>query len=188
MAEAHTDQKQVLFIRGAGGEVAHEEDAKLVTSLRDKLGTTYNVRYPQMPDDDAPDSEWIERIRDEIAAIPGAVILVAHSVGTSSLLKYFAENKVTHPITGIFLLAAPFWGDGGWQYEGFTMPADFPDHLPKDVPIFLYHNRDDSEVSFAHLALYAAKLPQAFIREGGSGGHQFNDDLTQVAVDIKNLK
>jgi hypothetical protein len=41
--------KQVLFIQGAG-KGAHEEDGKLVMSLRDGLGTEYNVRYPKMPE------------------------------------------------------------------------------------------------------------------------------------------
>jgi predicted alpha/beta hydrolase family esterase len=187
MAEAQ--KKQVLFIRGGGGDEAHQADAKLAASLQAGLGATYHVRYPQMPDDNAPDSEWIQQIGEEIAAINNEVILVAHSVGASILLKYFAENKIKHPIAGIFLIATPFWGgDEGWQYEGFTMPEDFPDHLPKEVPIFLYHNRDDPEVPFAHLALYAAKLPQATVREGASGGHQFDNDLTQVAQDIKSLK
>jgi uncharacterized protein len=189
MMEADADKKQVLFIRGGGGEEAHNADAKLAASLQKELGATYNVRYPQMPDDDAPDSEWIQQIINEVAAIKGKVILVGHSVGGSVLLKYLAETRVDHPIAGIFFIATPFWGgDEGWQYEGFTIPDDFPDKLPKDVPIFLYHNRDDPEVPFAHLALYGAKLPQATIREGASGGHQFDNDLTQVALDIKNLK
>jgi predicted alpha/beta hydrolase family esterase len=59
--------------------------------------------------------------------------------------------------------------------------------LPGDVPIFLYHSRDDEEVDVAHLAIYARKLPQALIREVASGGHQFGNDLTPVALDIKNL-
>lgn len=186
--EAHADKKQVLFIRGAGGEDAHNADAKLAASLQKEMGATYNVRYPQMPDDDAPNSEWVQQIINEVAAIKGEVILVGHSFGGSVLLKYLAETRVNHPIAGIFLIAAPFWGgDEGWQYEGFTIPDNFPDKLPKAVPVFLYHNRDDPEVPFAHLALYAAKLPRATIREGASGGHQFDDDLTQVALDIKNL-
>ena len=54
MMETHTDKKQVLFIQG-GGEDGYEADAKLVASLQAGLGATYNVRYPQMPDTDAPD-------------------------------------------------------------------------------------------------------------------------------------
>lgn len=186
--QAHADKKLVVFIRGAGGEEAHDADAKLAASLQKELGAAYVVRYPRMPDDDAPTSEWVQQIINEVAAIKGEVILAAHSFGGSVLLKYLAENDVNYQIAGIFLIAAPFWGgDEGWQDEGFTIPDDFPDKLPKGVPIFLYHNRDDSDVPFAHLALYAARLPRATIYQGVSGRHQFNNDLSQVALDIKNL-
>ena len=50
--------------------------------------------------------------------------------------------------------------------------------------IFLYHSRDDEVVPFAHLALYAAKLPQATIRQFDEGGHQIGNDLADVAEDI----
>jgi predicted alpha/beta hydrolase family esterase len=188
MTKAHTDKRQVLFIQG-GGEEGYEADAKLAASLREALGEAYAVHYPRMPDEPSTDLEWTQQIGKEIAAIGSEVILVGHSVGGSALLKYLAENKVIYQVAGIFLIATPFWGgDDGWQYEGFTIPEDFPDRVPKGVPIFLYHNRDDSEVPFAHLALYATKLPQAIIRQGASGDHQFGNDLTQVALDIKNLK
>jgi hypothetical protein len=42
-------------------------------------------------------------------------------------------------------------------------------------------------VPFAHLAIYAKKLPQATIREFDGRGHQFNNDLSEVAADIKSL-
>jgi uncharacterized protein len=112
---------------------------------------------------------------------------VGHSFGSSALLKYVSENKVRKPIAGIFLIATPFWGGEGWHYKGFTMHDDFADRLPKNVPIFLYHNRDDEVVPFAHLALYKQKLPWATFREGASGGHQFDNNLTLVAKDVKSL-
>jgi hypothetical protein len=61
-------KKQILFIQG-GGEGAHEEDEKLVVSLRSALGTVYEVRYPQMPDESNPDYEpWKAQIKKELAA------------------------------------------------------------------------------------------------------------------------
>jgi predicted alpha/beta hydrolase family esterase len=189
MTVDNSDSKQVVFIRGAG-DGAYEEDAKLAASLQDTLGATYKVRYPQMPDDDAPNSAWLQQIDKEIAAIKSEVILVGHSFGSCVLLKYLAENNVEHPIAGIFLMATPFWGgEEGWQYEGFRLAEDFSDHLPGDIPLFLYHNRDDPVVPFAHLAIYTAQLPQAIIHQGASGGHQFDDNsLKQVVLDIKSLK
>lgn len=40
-------KKQVLFIHG-GGEGAHEEDRKMAASLREALGTAYNVLCPKI--------------------------------------------------------------------------------------------------------------------------------------------
>jgi predicted alpha/beta hydrolase family esterase len=185
MTDAPTDKKQVLFIHG-GGENGYEADAKLASSLQEALGATYNVRYPHMPNDDAPDFGWGRQINQEISAIKGEVILVGHSVGASLLLKYLSENTITNPISGIFLLATPFWsGDKDW-HKGLVLREDFADSLPHGVPIFLYHCRDDEEIDFANLAIYAKKLPQATIRKSANGGHQFGNDLSQVALDITN--
>lgn len=188
MATAHEGKKQVLFIHG-GGEGGYEADAILAASLQSALGEAYRVRYPQMPDEDEPDFGWGRQIGKEIAAIKGEVILVGHSLGASLLLKYLSENEVKNQISGIFLISTPFWGgDENSQYEGLTLQENFAETLPQDVPIFLYHSRDDEEVDIAHLTMYAKKLPQATIREVASGGHQLGNDLTQVALDIKNLK
>ena len=51
-------------------------------------------------------------------------------------------------------------------------------------PITLYYSRDDEIEPFAHLALYAAVLPQATIREVDGRGHQFGNDLADIAEDV----
>ena len=187
MTDAHSDKKQVLFIQG-GGDNGYEADTKLVASLQEQLGVTYQVHYPRMvADNDAPDFGWGKQIEHEIAAIKGDVILVGHSVGASILLKYLSENKIDHPIGGIFLISTPYWGYENWQMESLTLREDFAEALPKEVPIFLYHSRDDEEVSVAHVNKYAKKLPQATVHKITSGGHQLGNDLSPVARDIQNL-
>jgi hypothetical protein len=47
---------------------------------------------------------------------------------------------------------------------------------------------DDEWVPFAHLALYAEKVPQARVREFEGRGHQFDDDLSEVAHDVEGLE
>jgi uncharacterized protein len=69
MTDAHTDRKQVLFVHG--GEDGYKADAKLAASLQEALGATYNVRYPHMPNDDAPDFGWGRQIGQELGAIKG---------------------------------------------------------------------------------------------------------------------
>jgi uncharacterized protein len=179
--------KHVLFIQGGGGKEDHEADAKLVTSLREALGKAYTVHYPLLPNESSPDFGRRKQIGKEISLIKGEIIFVGHSLGASMLLKYFSENDVKKNIAGMFLIATPFWsGDEDWQ-QALKLQEDFPDTLPENVPIFLYHCRDDEEVPFEHLSLYAQKLPQATVREIASGGHQLNNNLSLVAKDIRSL-
>ena len=181
-------KRQVLFIHG-GGQGAYEADKELAANLRDELGATYDVRCPEMPDEESPEYEtWKEEIQRELAALDGEVILVGHSLGAWILLKYLSEEEVEKPVAGLFLVATPYVGTGGWEVEEDALREDFAAKLPLRLPVFLYHSHDDEVVSFAHLALYESKLPQATIRELDGRGHQFNNDMSIVAKDIKSLE
>jgi predicted alpha/beta hydrolase family esterase len=180
-------RKQVLFIQGAG-DGAYKEDAKLAASLQDALGTEYHVVYPRMPDEKNPkDEAWMDQISRELAALDDKLILVGHSAGGAVLLKYLLKENVARPITGIFFIAIPYWGPEDEAGEEYTLRNGFASQFPRDVPIFFYHSHDDEWVPFEHLALYAEKVPQAAIRKFEGRGHQFNNDLSDVAEDIKSL-
>jgi predicted alpha/beta hydrolase family esterase len=180
-------KKQILFIQGAG-EGAYEEDKKLADSLQDVLGTEYEVSYPRMPDEANPKDEvWIGQISKELASLEGNLILVGHSAGGAVLLKYLLQKKIHEPIAGVFLLAIPYWGPEDEQDDQYPLREGFASRLPIGVPIFLYHSRDDEWVPFAHLGIYTKKIPQAIVREFDGRGHQFNNDLSEVALDIKSL-
>jgi len=180
-------KKNILFVQG-GGDGAHEADAKLVASLQAALGPDYDVHYPKMQTDEAaPDFGWLAQIGKEISGIQNEVILVAHSLGASMLLKYLSENEIKKPIGGIFLISTPFWSGNKDWVQGLKLQKDFADRLPKNTPIFLYHCKDDDEIAFDHLSIYAQKLMRATIREIATGGHQLNNDLALIAKDIKSL-
>lgn len=179
-------KKHVLFIHGAG-EGAFEEDGLLVASLQNALGQAYDVHYPKMPEEDnATYADWKAPIEQELAALDDEVSLVGHSVGGSVLVKYLSEEQLDKSISSLFLIASPYWGaDEFWKWDEARLPEDVATKLANISRIFLYHSRDDDTVPFAHLALYAAKLPQATIREFDGRGHQFGNDLAEVAEDIK---
>jgi uncharacterized protein len=181
--------KNVLFIHGAG-DGAYEADATLATSLRNELGAAYKVHFPKMSQDETESffgSQWPKQIGKEISSINGELILVGHSLGASMLLKYLSENKIKKQIRGVFLAALPFWsGDEDWV-QPLKLRDDFNSNLPKNVPIFLYQCKDDEEVPFSHFNRYKRNLPGATFREITSGGHQFNNDFSIVATDIKSL-
>lgn len=175
----------VLFIQG-GGEGAHAEDKPLAESLKRALGASYDVRFPQMPDEANPDAQsWGRKISQDLSRIPGRVILVAHSIGGSILLKYLAEVQVKNPIAGLFLLAAPSWDGDRWNFNDLKLPTDIAERLAQVPKVFFYHCRDDNIVPFAHLALHGTRLPDAVMRAIDHGGHQFDEDLNFVASDIR---
>jgi hypothetical protein len=175
----------VLFIQG-GGEGAYAADRALADSLEYALGAGWRVQYPRMPDEErCPYPEWKVEIDAQLASMKDAVALVGHSIGGSMLLKYLCERRSPPNIIGLFSVAAPCWGaDPSWRWEELTLPADASERLSGDWPLVLYHGRDDEVVPFSHLALYASKLPRATIREYEGRGHQFGNDLSDVAADI----
>ena len=179
--------RHVIFIQGGGGEEDYAADAKLVASLQNALGKTYVVRYPLLLDESSPDFGRRRQIANEFSLSKDDVIIVAHSLGASMLLKYLSEKKIKKKITGVFLISTPHWsGDEDWK-AGLKLRDNFADKLPEDVPLFFYHCRDDDEVPFSHLTFYKRKIPWATFREISSGGHQLNNDLTLIATDIKSL-
>ena len=177
----------VVFIQGAG-DGAYDEDQRLADSLQRNLGEGFAVHYPAMPSEgDAPYDQWCQTLEQELAGATGPAILVGHSVGASVLIKWLSERRVESPIAGAFLIACPFWGGDGWLYDGYEeleLRPEFGARLPPEMPLYLYHCRDDATVPFDHLALYARALPQATVHAFDQGGHQFNDDLSAVAPDI----
>jgi len=177
----------ILFIHG-GGAGAYEEDKNLASFLQDALKEIYEVHCPRMPDEDNPNYEnYKTAIGKELKKIHNKVLLVGHSVGACFLLKYLSEEKIDNDIPGMFFIATPFWGDGGWQYEGFSLKNDFPSHLPPEPVIFFYHGTNDETVPFSHLALYAKKIPRAVTRTIVGRGHQLNNDLSELVQDIKSI-
>ena len=181
-------KSQVLFVHGAG-QGAHEADKKLAASLEGALGTGHEVRSPKMPNEDSPEVEaWKDRISEELATMDGEVVLVGHSVGAVILLKYLSEEEPERPVAGLFLVAAPYVGTGGWEVEEGALREDFASKLHEGLPVFLYHGCEDEVVPFEHLALYAEALPRATVREFDGRGHQFGEDLSEVARDIQELR
>ena len=112
--------------------------------------------------------------------------LVGHSFGGSVLLKYLAEGKPATGIGGLFLVAVPWWGSEGWNYDEYALPANFAAHLPQ-VPIFLYHSTDDPHVPITHLELYRRQLPQATVRVIDGTEHSFVHGLPELLADVREI-
>ncbi|AYB33562.1 DUF726 domain-containing protein [Chryseolinea soli] len=179
--------KHIIFFHGSGSEEGYDTDAKLVDSLKLKLGSGYSVHYPLLVNNGTPDLGRREQISKEISASKDGVILVGHSFGASMLLACLSELEIKRKIAGIFLIGTPFWsGDQDWV-QAFKLQPNFAKKIDQKIPLFLYQCLDDEEVPFGHFTIYKQQLPWASFREIPVGGHQLNNDLTLVANDIKSL-
>lgn len=180
-------KRSILFIQG-GGEDGYSADKLMVVSLRKALGESYTIHYPELTSDEsAPDFGWLQQIETEISKSKDDVIIVAHSLGASMLLKCLTEHAVSKRIDGIFLIATPFWnGNEDWQ-KGLMLQNNFTEKLPANIPLFFYQTKDDKEVPYEHFERYKSKVKYARFQEFEQGGHQLNNDLQVVADDIRSF-
>lgn len=101
------------------------------------------------------------------------------------LIHTLAEASPDLVLGGIFLLAAPFVGEGGWPSEDITPMSGLRKKFSAQTPVYLYHGSEDQTVPFEHVHLYARVIPQAVVRRLTGRDHQLNNDLSEVAADIQ---
>jgi predicted alpha/beta hydrolase family esterase len=180
--------KQVLFVQGGGAGVHDAWDDKLVESLRRELGPAYDVRYPRMPNEADPSyAAWKAALAEEIAGLDDGAVLVGHSVGGTILINALAESPPKQRLAGIFLIAAPFVGPGGWPSDDIRPAANLGARLPPKTPIHLYQGSEDETVPLAHVDLYAGAIPGAIVHRLPGRNHQLNDDLAELAAAVRGL-
>jgi predicted alpha/beta hydrolase family esterase len=179
---------QVLFIQG-GGEGAHDEwDDKLVEHLGRELGPDYEIRYPHMPNEADPNyARWKAALKKEFGRLDEGAIVVGHSIGGTILINTLAEEPPDLALSGIFLLASPFVGEGGWPGEDIKPMSGLGRRLPARTPVYVYHGSADETAPFEHAGLYANSIPQAIVRRLTGRDHQLNNDMSEVAADIRRL-
>jgi pimeloyl-ACP methyl ester carboxylesterase len=180
---------QLLFVQG-GGKGTHDEwDDKLVASLQKELGQDYEILYPRMPSEDDPSyARWKPALEKVLGTLRDDAIVVGHSVGGTILVKVLADPSSARRFGAIFLIAAPFVGDGGWSADDMQFPPDLGAHLPIGVPIHFYHGLEDEVAPPSHVDLYARAVPQARIHRLPGRDHQLNNDLREVAAAIMSLE
>lgn len=182
------EKRELLFVQGAGEDVHDEWDDKLVESLRHELGDGFDIRYPRMPDEDDPSyASWKPALEEQLGTLRDGAVLVGHSVGATTLVRLLAEQVPVPRLSGIFLIAPPFLGDGGWFVDDVQFSEKLGPLLPKDVPTHFFHGLEDGIVPPLHAELYARVVPQARIHRLPRRDHQLNNDLGEVANAILSL-
>ena len=175
----------LLFVQG-GGDEAHRYDKTIVDRLQQSLGAEMPVAFPFLGGLETLDWPAVAvELGDNLRALSPGAIVVAHSVGASAVLKLLSSG-IDPKLAHLFLLAPPYNGaDGEWGDDDFSFPADFARSLPKDLPITLWHSRDDDIIRVANAERYRQKLSQAQIILVDGYGHQFEGSLAFLADAIR---
>ncbi|TCJ03370.1 alpha/beta hydrolase [Cytobacillus praedii] len=182
-------KKTVLFIHSAGPQDQQQGSSHLSAYLEKSLRNTYQFVCPKMPAPENPKYEpWKKQLEIELNKLTGEVLLVGHSLGGSVLLKYLSEESCNLPISGLFIIASPYWGlNENWQLKDFILQNNFEENLPAIRNLFLYHSRNEEIVPFTHHKTYAEKLPHATARELEGKEHLFLNGLPVLVYDIEGL-
>jgi serine hydrolase len=178
----------VLLVHSSGPQGPGEGSAPFGARLREGLGSGYEVLFPIMPSPEDPHYEaWSERLGQVLSELDEPPIVVGHSLGGSAVLKHLSETERHASIAGLLLVATPFWGQSDWEAE-WALPRDWPNSESALPPTFLFHSRDDEEIPFNHLELYAKRLPDAEVHPVDGNGHLFDrGDLTEIVETIRSL-
>ena len=161
-------------------------DNRMVESLSRNLGPDYEIRYPRMPCEDDPQYQrWKPALMQELAQMDDGAILMRHSIGGTVLINVLVEERLDWTPDGIFLISVPFVGEGGWPSDEIRPMSDLGVKLISGVPIYLYHGSQDAMVPAEHLDLYQRAIPQAIVRRLAGSDHQLNNDLSDIAADIR---
>ena len=182
------NKRQILFIQGAGAGTHDAWDKQLVKSLSAELGNDFGILYPRMPDEGEPNYfAWKAAILSELAKLDDGAMVIGHSLGGTILLNALAEEPSPQKLRGIFIVAAPFIGPGGWPSDEINSMADIGSRLIDDTPIHLYHGTLDDIAPISHLDHYRDAIPNAIVHKLNGRNHQLNNNLAELAKDIPGL-
>lgn len=182
-------KKTVLFIHSAGPQGKEQGSSKLSGYLQNKLGNDYHLVFPEMPDPENPKYiHWKDKLSEELNRLDGELVLIGHSLGGSTLFKYLSEESCRLTISGLFIIASPYWGlDDDWQLKDFILKDNFEQKLHEISSLFLYHSLEEEIVPFSHHIAYAEKFPRANLRQLKGNQHLFNNGLSELVNDIERL-
>jgi predicted alpha/beta hydrolase family esterase len=175
----------VLVVHGAGEPRRRGRKVYWEPLLGDALGPAYRVRAPRMPDPEDPDDRaWRERIAQLVLEADHPV-LVGHSFGASTLLRFVAQAGPQPAFRGLFLVATPFWGE---DFPDFALTAAHLRRLESISPLFFYQSADDPVVGLTHFEKYQKALPHAVFRRLDGRGHEFDQDtFPELVADIRGV-
>ncbi|MEO8413310.1 MAG: alpha/beta hydrolase [Ginsengibacter sp.] len=124
--------KKILFAYSAGPQYGNGKGSyDLVQYLTSKLSGEFEILFPIIEQPKSPTYEKFKiMFASSFAKITEPVIVIGHSLGGSTLLKYLSEEETQMSISVLFLVATPHWKS---NMKAFELEKDFQTFL-KNIP------------------------------------------------------
>ena len=161
-------------------------------TLQHKLWASYQVAILDMPNKNlASYTEWKIQFEKTFEFLDQTVILVAHSLGTTFIMKYLIENAFPVKISQLHLVSPVFTEEGLFPWDDYLGNFNFDATRISEIQgkcekIFIYHSKDDNCVPFVQGEKVAEYLPQAQFEIFEDQGHFSCEEFPQLIENIKN--
>ena len=176
--------RPILFAHSAGAQYGKGKGSyDLVKYLKSKLSDEFKILFPKIDQPNSPTyPKYKKMFATSFAKMTSPVILIGHSLGGSTLLKYLSEEKPNISISGLFLISTPHWKS---NMKEFQLKENFQTSLKNIPAIFLYHSKDDRDVPIENLEFYDSVFKKATVHKLPGKEHIFSKGLPQLVLDIK---
>lgn len=170
-----------------------ESMKKWPSTLRDRLGESYQVFMPTFPNSQNSKYEewkiWFERHHQ---FLQDGLILVGWSQGAMFITRYLVEQALPVTVQHLFLLASPFdyFVTAGAKEDGgdfYTDPEKIKMLAEKVPNITIMHSTDDFVVPYEHALKYKQALPEAELVTFTDKNHFLVEELPELVERIKQL-
>lgn len=140
--------------------------------LKDALHAKgHEVIIPTLPNPEEPDpEEWVKALLEEVKAVDEETIIVGHSLGGATALRYLEAVEAHATPKACILISTP-WMIQAEQLRGFFLSElDFDVLMWKASRFYAIHAKDDHVIPFDHAQKYHSVL-HAKLVPVETGGH-----------------
>ncbi|MEI8060803.1 MAG: alpha/beta fold hydrolase [Candidatus Berkelbacteria bacterium] len=186
--------KKVIIVHGWGGNPSGD----WFPWLKEKLeANSVEVIVPAMPDTLRPTIDaWVSALADAAGNIDEDTILVGHSIGCQTILRFVEKLPENTKIGGIILVAA--WlhlSDETWDEEytkeiakpWLETPINFEKIKNHTKNVVCIQSEDDPYVPVADAAIFEEKLVAKIILLKNSGHIAAEDGITDLPEVLKQI-
>jgi len=179
------NQKRVFIIHGWGGS-ADEPLHRWLKSELEKNG--FEVVVPEMPNPEEPDIDaWVSKLEEIVVAPDKDTILVGHSIGCQTILRYLEKLHSASKIGGVVFIApwltlSNLESEEEWRVAGpwLNTPikeTDIIKHSPKITAIF---SDNDPYVPGENIEMFKKRFNAEIVVEREKGHFTADDGVEKL--------